>query len=92
MSDQRMDDMIDLSFNMYDENNNGVLERAEVERTMIQVFKVQGHDVSDTFVLEAIRERVDKLFAACNCVRDGYLTKEMVKRACRSNKHILHLF
>jgi Ca2+-binding EF-hand superfamily protein len=87
----QMDELIDMCFLMYDEDGNGILTRDELTRTLQNVFKTQGHDINDPEVKRNIEHRINKLFKICDANRDGVLTKDEIKNACRRDPTIVDL-
>eukprot|EP00997_Jenningsia_sp_PLL12_P005643 NODE_2172_length_972_cov_84.975081_g1785_i0.p1 GENE.NODE_2172_length_972_cov_84.975081_g1785_i0~~NODE_2172_length_972_cov_84.975081_g1785_i0.p1 ORF type:complete len:220 (+),score=12.04 NODE_2172_length_972_cov_84.975081_g1785_i0:47-661(+) len=80
--------LIDLVFNMYDEDQDGYVTKKEMFHGLKNIFKANGYDVSKKAVLEVVEKRVEFL-VSFDENGDCKLTKDEIKRAYDKDRAFL---
>ncbi|KAF0983193.1 hypothetical protein FDP41_010258 [Naegleria fowleri] len=85
-------ELIDLAFDMYDEDGDGFVTVDEMRECLHNMFKAKGMQVSTSVVQSQIDNRINNLLNIADKNRDGKLTKEEIFLACEKDPQIVAMF
>lgn len=88
----RPEELIDLAFDMYDKNGDGLVTPEEMTESLFDMFKAKGMDCTLPEVQASIHQRVENLLRLADSNNDGALTREEIMRACQKDPSLLVIF
>lgn len=85
-------ELIDMAFDMYDEDQDGYVTEQELRDSLTNMFKARNLDVTSKEVQKTINQRVQNLLALADENGDGKLTREEIQKACKKDPSLLVMF
>ncbi|KAF0975395.1 hypothetical protein FDP41_005389 [Naegleria fowleri] len=85
-------ELIDLAFDMYDEDNDGFVTAEEMRDSLRNMFKAKGMNVNSPDIERTINTRIENLLKIADSNGDGKLTREEIVQACQKDPSLLVLF
>jgi calmodulin len=86
------EELIELAFDMYDEDGDGFVTADEMRDSLTNMFKAKGLDVKSGEITETINKRIENLLKIADSNGDGQLTKDEIVSACRQDPSLLVMF
>jgi len=86
------DELIDMAFDMYDEDNDGYVTADEMKESLTNMFKARNLDVTSKEVKNTIEQRIQNLLILADENGDGKLTREEIQKAYKEDPSILKSF
>ena len=87
-----VEDLIDYTFRVYDEDGDGFITKDELLDTIKNILKCTGEDINDPYVLEHIKKRVDKVMHIIDRNHDGKISEEEMLKAYKEDNALFELY
>jgi len=89
---QKASELIDMAFEMYDEDGNGEITEAEMNACLEKCFYAKGLDAKSPQVQNIIKNRISNLLKLADADGDGRITRDEIQRAAASDPSIVNIF
>eukprot|EP01080_Neovahlkampfia_damariscottae_P007001 gene7001-11166_t len=86
------EELINMAFNMYDEDGDGYVTEDEMRDSLTNMFKAKNLDIQDPSIKKTINQRIENLLSVADENGDGQLTKEEILKACKKDPSLLVMF
>jgi len=89
---QKASELIDMAFEMYDEDGNGEITEQEMNACLEKCFYAKGLDAKSAQVQSIIKNRIANLLKLADADGDGRITREEIQRAAALDPSIVNIF
>lgn len=91
-SQQKASELIDMAFEMYDEDGDGEITEQEMINCLEKCFYAKGLDAKAPQVQSIIRNRVSNLLKLADANGDGRITRDEIQKAAAQDPSIVNIF
>jgi len=89
---QKASELIDMAFEMYDEDGNGEITESEMQDCLEKCFHAKGLDAKSSQVQSIIKNRIANLLKLADLNGDGRITRNEIQKAAASDPSIVNIF
>jgi Ca2+-binding EF-hand superfamily protein len=83
------EDIVEIVFDLYDDDGNGYINKAEVISSLIEIYNMKGFDVKDPEMKENINKHAEEIILKCDESKDGYISKDEMLKVLISDRELL---
>jgi Ca2+-binding EF-hand superfamily protein len=83
------EDIVEIVFDLYDDDGNGYINKAEVISSLIEIYNMKGFDVKDPEMKESINKHAEEIILKCDESKDGYISKDEMLKVLISDRELL---
>jgi len=89
---QKASELIDMAFEMYDEDGNGEITEKEMQDCLEKCFHAKGLDAKSPQVQSIIKNRIANLLKLADLNGDGRITRAEIQKAAAADPSIVNIF